>query len=366
MGNLAAAYYGMPEIRFHSGGTHVNRMATAGDARIMEQYKIAPERMGAVYSALLLAYTIGMIPGGLFIDRFGPKAALTALGFGSALLVALTGVVGLILHDGASVLLGLVVVRGLLGVVFTPLHPGAARAVTLWVPPTWRSRTNGLVNGSALLGIAATPLGFEALIDRFGWPFAFVVAGALTAALALVWAAFAAGAPARPAAPRERRPPAEPWRALLRRRSLVLLTLSYGAVGYFQYLFFYWMRYYFETVLRLPEATSRVYAALPPLAMAAGMPLGGWLSDRVESAVGAPEGRAVVPMAGMTAGALAAGPGGVRDRTGLGRVLALAGGSGRPRVRSGRRRSSWAAAGVVVPRRFSTRGGTPAVCSPRS
>jgi hypothetical protein len=35
---------------------HFNRMsmATAGDARVMAQYRIAPERMGAVYSALLL------------------------------------------------------------------------------------------------------------------------------------------------------------------------------------------------------------------------------------------------------------------------------------------------------------------------
>jgi MFS family permease len=64
---------------------HFNRMsmATAGDARVMAQYRIAPERMGAVYSALLLAYTLCMIPGGLVIDRYGPRAALAALGFAS-------------------------------------------------------------------------------------------------------------------------------------------------------------------------------------------------------------------------------------------------------------------------------------------
>jgi hypothetical protein len=67
-------------------------MATAGDARVMAQYRIAPERMGAVYSALLLlAYTLCMIPGGLLIDRYGPKAALAAPGFGSAVFVAATG-----------------------------------------------------------------------------------------------------------------------------------------------------------------------------------------------------------------------------------------------------------------------------------
>jgi ACS family D-galactonate transporter-like MFS transporter len=80
--------------------------------------------------------------------------------------------------------------------------------------------------------------------------------------------------------------------------------LSYGTVGYFQYLFFYWMNFYFQTVLKLPEGTSRKYAAIPPLAMAAGMPLGGWLSDRLERASGSVRTRRIVPMAGMTAGAL--------------------------------------------------------------
>ena len=82
-----------------------------------------------------------------------------------------------------------------------------------------------------------------------------------------------------------------------------MLTTSYAAVNYFQYLFFYWIKYYLVTVLHVPEDTSRIYAAIPPLAMAAGMPLGGWLSDRLERASGTSRGRKIVPMAGMTAGA---------------------------------------------------------------
>ena len=38
---------------------------------------------------------------------------------------------------------------------------------------------------------------------------------------------------------------------LLRNRSLLLLTVSYSAVGYFEYVFFYWMGYYFENVVKL-------------------------------------------------------------------------------------------------------------------
>ena len=73
---------------------HVNRVsiATAGDTRIMEQYGISPTRMGMVYSAFLLTYTLCMIPGGLFIDRFGSEGRLDgASASARPFFVAMTG-----------------------------------------------------------------------------------------------------------------------------------------------------------------------------------------------------------------------------------------------------------------------------------
>ena len=300
--------------------SHLNRISisTAGNARIMAQYGLAPTRMGWIYSAFLLTYTACMIPGGWLIDRWGAKAALLAVGCGSGLFMALTGVVGLAAGDAGTALVGLLIVRGLMGIVSAPLHPAGARVVGHWVAPGGRSRVNGLVNGSALVGIAATPLVFGTLIARLGWPASFLVAGATTGGLALIWGL---GAVERPPLPgcAVGPPPAEPiaapagWWALLRDRDLVPLTLSYAAVGYFQYLFFYWMNYYFQKVLELPEARSRWYEATLPLAMAVGMPLGGWLSDRLERSRGARWGRRLVPMAGMCAGAALLGLG-VRAR----------------------------------------------------
>jgi MFS transporter, ACS family, D-galactonate transporter len=293
------------------GLSHLNRIsiATAGNARIMGQYGLAPTRMGWIYSAFLIAYTACMIPGGWAIDRFGAKAAMMAVGFGSALFMALTGAVGLVARDPGSAFIGLLLVRGLMGVVSAPLHPASARVVGHWVAPGGRSLANGLVNGSALVGIAATPIVFGALIARLDWPAAFLVAGAATAGLALAWTL---GAEERPGPPAEPADPPETadlvgaalgWRALLLHRGLILLTLGYAAVGYFQYLFFYWMNYYFQKILMLPESRSRWYEATLPLAMAAGMPLGGWLSDQLERSVGVRWGRRLVPMAGMLYGA---------------------------------------------------------------
>ncbi|MFO0889715.1 MAG: MFS transporter [Isosphaeraceae bacterium] len=288
--------------------SHFNRISisTAGASRIMDQYGIEPTRMGVVYSAFLFTYTLMMIPGGLYIDRLGTRVALATVGLGSAAFVALTGAVGLSLDDPVAVFYALILVRGLMGIFSAPLHPAAARAVGRWVAPQARSKINGLVNGSALLGIAATPPVFGRMIDRWDWPVSFLIMGGLTAVVALAWTLLARDGPeaaeeSRPAPPAPE--PAGSWLDLLKDRDLVLLTLTYAAVGYFQYMFFYWMSYYFEAVLHLRQEVSQFYAAIPPLAMAVGMPLGGWLSDRLEHSSADPSRRKVVPMIGMAAGA---------------------------------------------------------------
>src|SRR5438034_5942871 len=143
--------------------------------------------MGVVYSAFLVVYTVFMIPGGFFIDRFGPRIALAAMGIGTALFCAFTGMVGLGFIAASQVWLSLLIVRSLMGLLTTPLHPASARAAANWFPEQQRALANGLITGAALLAYAAVHPLFGALIDRFDWPIAFLVSGGCTAALALVW-----------------------------------------------------------------------------------------------------------------------------------------------------------------------------------
>jgi MFS family permease len=155
-----------------------------------------------------------------------------------------------------------------------------------------------VVTGAALLGIASTYKIFGALIDWFDWPRAFLIAGVVMVLLTWVWAAYATDHPSqhRHANPAERQlvenfrapenhdaaPVVSRWISVFSNRSLILLTVSYAAVGYFQYLFFYWIHYYFDTVLQLGQSESRTYATLPALAMGRVCPLGGSLSDWLE------------------------------------------------------------------------------------
>ena len=291
---------------------HFNRVSisVAGTAKFIGPGLLTKEQMGLVYSAFLLIYTLGMLPGGWVIDRLGPRLALTGMGLGMGFCVVMTGGLGWLGLPVASLLIPLLLVRGLAGGLSVPLHPGAARSVSLWLPLISRSTGNGLVTAGALIGIAVTYPAFGWLMDRVDWPWAFVVSGTAMMLFSLLWFTLstddAAGHPWANA--REKQliesdsavvettslADAKPvskasfsdFLPLFRNRGLVLLTISYAAVSYFQYLFFYWMEYYFLKVLMLPDGASRQAAFTVTIAMAIGMAVGGFCSDRICRRIG--------------------------------------------------------------------------------
>ncbi|MDR3635349.1 MAG: MFS transporter [Isosphaeraceae bacterium] len=288
---------------------HFNRIgiSVAGTERIIPDYGISPENMGLIYSAFLLSYTLAMLPGGWFIDRFGARAALLLLGFGSTFFVALTGGMGLITHQASTLWLGLFVVRALLGLVNAPLHPAAARTVHDCVPAQSRALANGLVTFSACVGIAATFYLMGALIDFFPWPAAFLISAGMTLAVSLAW--LAGMRPRRESPdvdpqPHEATFPPLALSRVLRSRGVICITLSYTALNYFQYLFFYWVAYYFETIQKQDRGVARGYSAMITLAMGVGMVTGGWLTDRVPTSLSPRTRRALVPALGMIASGL--------------------------------------------------------------
>jgi len=101
---------------------------------------------------------------------------------------------------------------------------------------------------------------------------------------------------------RSRRVPAPLPRLLaaVPQRSLVLLTLSYGALSYVQYMFFYWTEYYFEKVMKLPPHESRAAAFTITMSMARWHGAG-WLgSDRLCHRLGYGPGCRTMALCGMS------------------------------------------------------------------
>lgn len=334
---------------------HFNRisMPVAGAGPLIHQEGISPTSMGFIYSGFLLCYTLAMLPGGWFIDHFGPKVALAVLCGASTVFVALTGLTGLLATGPAMLWAALMVVRCVMGVFNAPLHPASAHMVGHAAPPSQASFSNGLVTFAACVGIASTYFVFGTLMDQLGWPVAFFVSSAVTLGVFLVWVALAPQLSANasfatplprseahvvrepdprvypvsaetglvpgstrgltdvPPTPSEFSPSVTAPEVASGRRALsggslylhpglICLTLSYAALGYFQYLFFYWVEFYFKDVVQLSAETSRLYSTLVTFANGVGMVLGGWLADRAPT-WSPSRGLVLVPAVGMFA-----------------------------------------------------------------
>ncbi len=295
---------------------HFNRasISVAGTEKFIGVDKLSAVEMGRVYFVFLLIYTIGMLPGGWLIDHLGTRWAMTAMGLGLGFCAAMTGVLGWFGLAIYALYLPLLLIRGLAGAACVPLHPGAARSVSLWIPISRRSTANGLVTGGALVGIALSYPVFGWMMDRIDWPAAFVIAGAALMICALIWFVLSADDPASHRrsnlaerqlvvkevglVPRTRATLPEVLE-LFRNRSLVLLTLSYGALSYVQYLFFNWIEYYLEEEMHLPKSESREASFIILISMAIGMACGGWVSDRLCRWLGHSIGCRIMAFAGM-------------------------------------------------------------------
>jgi ACS family glucarate transporter-like MFS transporter len=274
-------------------------MSIAGPG-IMKEFSITPSQMGVVYSAFLFSYTLFMIPGGYWADRFGGRLILSAVGIGSGLFTAFTALGG---RPGLGTFLGVlpafIVIRLGLGVVTAPIFPACGRVNADWMTPPQRGRVQGLINGGTGLGAAVSPMLFSFMIRSYGWRLSFAIAGLATILLAVVWYIYVRDKPSGAALAADARR-ATPWKRLLMNRNIVFLTLGYVAVDYFQYIFFYWLYYYLGEVRGLRPDQTAVYTTIPFLVWPIMALLGGWLVDRVSYLMGRRRGFRLVAVAGLS------------------------------------------------------------------
>lgn len=281
-------------------------MSIAGP-NVMREFGLSPTQMGSVYSAFVLSYAVFMIPGGWLVDRLGGRLSLTLVGGFAALFTALTAVGGTPLAAAAAAFPILLLIRLGLGMASAPLYTACARMCANWIHPARQATVQGWIIAGSALGGALSPITFSWLMLRFRWPISFCIAAAITAGLALVWHFWAREYPAG-TAPRAPGTTAvirsAPWRRLFSNRGLMLYAFAYLTVGYFDYIFYYWVYYYFGTVRHMGFGQSALYTTILFLTMAIMMPLGGWTADRLAGTVGRATGRQYTAIAGMLAAAV--------------------------------------------------------------
>lgn len=144
---------------------------------------IGPIQMGWLFSAFSWSYFLAQVPAGYIVDRFGARLAImVALVGWSIATVFMSGISYL-----AAPILGIYVLRVLLGVFEAPVTPACARVIAAWFPPDERGLSGAIFNSAQYLSLAVfTPL-MGLLFHYAGWHQIFSVMGALGLGLALLW-----------------------------------------------------------------------------------------------------------------------------------------------------------------------------------
>jgi MFS family permease len=275
--------------------------------QMIRDFGLSPTAMGSIYSAFILGYALLMIPCGHLTDLLGARLTLTLMGLLSALFTLLIVVAG---KPGLGAFIGIVpalfTIRLGLGVVTAPLYPACARMTANWIPFIYHARVQAFIIAGSALGAAIAPILFTWMLMQFRWRSSFALAAAVTTAVGLCWYLYARDYPPGATKPLaiEAKAHRASWAKLFADRNLVLLTFAYATLGYFQYIFFYWIYYYFGEIQHLSVQTSARYTTILFLILGAIMPLGGLLSDRLTRIYGPQFGRRVVPIFGITLSAV--------------------------------------------------------------
>lgn len=142
----------------------------------INEFKI---KMSFVDMAFKIAYALGFIFVGWFIDKVGTKK-----GFTWAIIVWSLAGIG---NAFVGSVRGLQFARFMLGIGESGNFPSAIKSVAEWFPKKERSFATGLFNAGANIGIIATAMSVPWITITYGWRWSFVITGLLGVILVILW-----------------------------------------------------------------------------------------------------------------------------------------------------------------------------------
>ena len=134
---------------------------------------------GHIVTAFQIAYAIGMLALGKFIDRIGLRK-------GYVLSVSVWSI-GAILHSFMNSVFGFGGARAILGFGEAGNFPSAVKTIAEWFPKKARALATGIFNSGSTIGAIIAPIIVVAITLKWGWRAAFLVTGALGLIWALAW-----------------------------------------------------------------------------------------------------------------------------------------------------------------------------------
>ncbi len=129
-----------------------------------------------------LAYAIGLLTAGRFIDKVGTK-----IGYALAIAVWAFSSMG---HALVSSVAGFCIARFMLGIGESGNFPGAIKAVTEWFPSEERGLATGLFNSGSNVSFFIAPAIVIWATGKFGWQAGFLATGSMGLLWLVLWLIF--------------------------------------------------------------------------------------------------------------------------------------------------------------------------------
>jgi ACS family hexuronate transporter-like MFS transporter len=198
---------------------------------------------GNVQAVFTAAYAIGYAGGGWFMDRVGVRLGYAAAVFGWS--------VAAMSHTIAQTTMSFSMARFGLGLAEGGNFPAAIKTVSEWFPKKERALVTGIFNSGCNLAVILTPLFVPPIALKWGWPYAFLITGALGLVWIVAWATMYRSPQEHP-----RVSPAElaliqndppdparkiPWIELLRHRQTWAFTAGMVLVSPVWWFYLFWV-----------------------------------------------------------------------------------------------------------------------------
>jgi ACS family hexuronate transporter-like MFS transporter len=235
---------------------------------------------GYVVGAFTLAYTLGILAAGRFVDKVG-----TRIGYMVIMAVWSLSAMG---HALANTVLEFGIARFCLGLGESGNFPAAIKTVAEWFPQSERSLATGIFNSGANLGAILAPLIVPWVTIRYGWHAAFLVTGAFSALWILWWFSKyrkPADHPTLTSAElrhiykeaAEQMGPSTPWIKLLSRRQTWAFSIAKFLTDPIWWFYLYWLPSFFSAKFHLDLSHLGLPLIVVYNASVVGSVGGGWL-----------------------------------------------------------------------------------------
>jgi sugar phosphate permease len=257
---------------------------------IQKDMGISATEMGLILSAFVWPYALMNLPSGWAIDRFGARVMMAFAAGAWSIVAIATG-----LARSAAVFIGL---RAMLGISEAPMFPASLKATDAWFPDREKALATGVYISATQVGLAISPPIATALMLAFGWPAMFIIMGLLGFIGLAGWLVLYRGPGKSRLVSREEisyiqagqvahsstgtdqdKLSGKEWGSLFRYPTTWVMVIGGFCLQYVFWFYITWLPTYLESAQHFTIKSAGLMAALPYIAGAVAVLVGGRVSD---------------------------------------------------------------------------------------